>query len=447
MKTFVTSTRFVAAAFIAIMISGIALARAESIHPHEMILYSFQNGNDGAQPLASLIMDKDGSLFGTTAGMGGDPCQPPCGTVFKLSPPIGAGGAWKFRVLYDFTGGSDGGIPHGNVIFGPDGNLYGTGVRGREIGLGGVVFRLKRPAVPDGQWKYEVLYHFRGGFDANAPQGGLIFDKSGNLFGTAALGGQFSNGAVFEASPPIRRGGNWTESIIYSFGSGADGFFPLAGLAIDGAGDLFGTTEFGGTFTSYCQSGCGTVFELSPAPHKTWTYTVIQKFDGKTDGATPEDPLLFDGSGNIYGTTLEGQGNASGGYGGAAFELTPPPAKGQNWSENVLYLFPEYLYDAGYSSAGLIFDSAGNLYGTSQSGGPLYEGTAFELRRPEMPGAPWTDKILHNFNKTHGGSTYPFNALVFGVGGELYGTTPYGGYGNCLFGRIKGCGTIFELAP
>ncbi len=447
MKTFVTSTRFVVAAFIAIMVSGIAIARAESLHPHETILYSFQNGNDGAQPLASLIVDKDGSLFGTTAGMGGDPCQPPCGTVFKLSPPIGAGGAWTFRVLYDFTGGSDGGIPHGNVIFGPDGNLYGTGVRGREIGLGGVVFRLKKPAVPGGQWRYEVLYHFRGGSDADAPQGGLIFDKAGNLFGTAALGGQFGNGAVFEVSPPIRRGGNWTDTIIYSFGSGADGFFPLAGLAIDGAGDLFGTTEFGGTFTSYCQSGCGTVFELSPAPRKTWTYTVIQKFDGKTDGATPEDPLLFDSSGNIYGTTLEGQGNANGGYGGAAFELTPPPSKGQNWSENVLYLFPEYLYDAGYSSAGLIFDSVGNLYGTSQSGGPLYEGTAFELRRPIMPGAPWTDKILHNFNKTHGGSTYPFNALVFGVGGELYGTTPYGGDGNCTFGRIKGCGTIFELTP
>jgi hypothetical protein len=447
MKTFVKSARLAAAAFIALTLSSVAISRADSLRPHETILYSFQNSNDGAQPLASLIVDKDGSLFGTTAGMGGDPCQVPCGTVFKLTPPKSLTGAWKFSVLYDFTGGTDGGIPHGNVIIGPDGNLYGTGVRGRDIGLGGVVFRLKRPAMPDGQWKYEVLSRFHGGADANAPQGGLIFDKMGDIFGTSALGGQFGNGAVFEVSPPIRRGGNWTESVIYSFGSGSDGFFPLAGLASDGAGDLFGTTEYGGTFTSYCESGCGTVFELSRSRRNVWNYTAIQRFDGKTDGATPRDPLLFDDMGNIYGTTLEGQGSPNGGYGGAAFELTPPSGKGQNWTENVLYLFPQYLYDAGYSSAGLIFDGAGNLYGTSQSGGPLYEGTAFELRRPAMHGAPWTDKILHNFNKTHGGATYPFNALVFGLGGELYGTTPYGGDGNCTFGRIKGCGTIFEITP
>jgi len=435
------------AAFVALSCLSISISRADSLHPQLTVLYSFQNVDDGAQPLASLIVDKDGSLFGTTAGMGGDPCQVPCGTVFKLSPPKRMGGSWKFTVLYDFTGGTDGGIPHGNVIFGPDGNLYGTGVRGRDIGLGGVVFRLKRPAMPDGQWKYDVLYHFRGGADADAPQGGLVFDGHGNVYGTTALGGQFSNGAVFEVSPPIRHGGSWTETILHSFGSGLDGFFPLAGLAADAAGDLFGTTEYGGDFTTYCESGCGTVFELSPSRGHTWTYTIVQKFDGKSDGASPRDPLLFDGSGNLYGTTLEGQGDPSDGYGGAAFELTPPSEQDQNWTESVLYLFPQYLYDAGYSSAGLIFDGAGNLYGTSQSGGPLYEGTAFELRRPATPGAPWTDKILHNFNKTHGGATYPFNALVFGLGGALYGTTPYGGDGNCTFGRIKGCGTIFQISP
>ena len=445
--TIVKSMRFVAAALVVSALCSIALARAESLHPHQTILYSFQNGDDGAQPLASLIIDKDSSLFGTTAGMGGDPCQVPCGTVFELSPPKSASARWNFSVLYDFTGGADGGIPHGNVIFGPDGNLYGTGVRGRDIGLGGVVFRLKRPSITGGKWTYEVLYRFRGGADANAPQGGLIFDKVGNLFGTSALGGFFGNGAVFEVSPPARHSGNWTESVIYSFGSGSDGFFPLAGLASDSTGDLFGTTEYGGTFNSYCQSGCGTVFELSPARHNAWNYTVVQRFDGKTDGANPRDPLIFDSSGDIYGTTLEGQGNQNGGYGGSAFELTPPAAKGQNWTENVLYLFPEYLFDAGYSSAGLIFDGAGNLFGTSQSGGPEYEGTAFELLRPARRGAPWTDKILHDFNKTHGGSTYPFNALVFGRGGLLYGTTPYGGDGNCTFGRIIGCGTIFELTP
>jgi hypothetical protein len=218
-------------------------------------------------------------------------------------------------------------------------------------------------------------------------------------------------------------------------------------MAIDNAGDLFGTAEYGGNFSSYCQSGCGTVFELTPsAKRKTWTYSTIQKFNGLTDGATPRDPLIFDDSGDLLGTTFESQGNAQGGYGGTAFELTPPAKQGGSWTEIVLYNFPQYLFDAGYSSAALVFDHAGNLYGTSQSGGPQYEGTAFELVPPSTHGGAWTDKILHNFNKNDGGATYPFNGLVFGVGGALYGTTPYGGAGSCTFGSIKGCGTIFSIS-
>jgi hypothetical protein len=432
----------------AILISTPAVARPSQLHPHLKILYSFQNSDDGAQPLASLVVDKDGDLYGTTAGLGGSACPAACGSVFKLSHPIATGGGWGFSVLYDFAGGPDGGIPHGNVIFGPDGDLYGSNVRGGGFANGGVVFRLKPSAILNGRWTEQTIHSFGGGIDGNAPQGGLIFDRQGNLYGTTALGGEFSNGMVFELSPPARRGGDWTETVLHSFGTGRDGFFPLAGLAVDHAGDIFGTTEFGGDYTSYCQSGCGTVFEISPSAHRgSWTYSIIQKFDGKTDGATPEDPLMFDKSGNLFGTTLEGQGGPQSGYGGAAFELTPPTRQSQVWTENVLYRFPQYLYDAGYSSAGLIFDAAGNLYGTSQSGGPRYEGTVFKLLPPAVRGGLWTDTILHNFSKTQAGATYPFTSLVFGVGGALYGTTPYGGSGNCTFGRIKGCGTIFEISP
>jgi uncharacterized repeat protein (TIGR03803 family) len=437
-------------AFALMLCSAPAIARADTLHPPLTILYSFQNGIDSSQPLSSLIADKAGNLYGTTAGLGGLPCPEPCGNVFELSPPAVKGRAWKFSVLYDFTGGKDGGIPHGNVIFGPDGDLYGTGVRGGKFAhaaAGGVVFQLAPPTGPNGHWTERVIHSFGGGLDGDAPQGGLAFDGNGNIYGTTALGGFYGGGVVFEVSPPAQRGGAWTEKSLHSFGSGLDGFFSLAGVAVDADGNLFGTTEYGGDYNSYCQSGCGTVYELSPAAHRTWTYSIIQAFNGRTDGATPRDPLIFDASGNLFGTVLEGQGDPNAGYGGDAFELIRPAKKSRSWTENVIYLFPQYPFDAGYSSAGLVFDRAGNLYGTSQNGGPFYQGTAFKLVHPRMSGGVWTDTILHNFNKTNGGPTYPFNALVFGVGGALYGMTPYGGSGSCTFGRIKGCGTIFQVEP
>jgi uncharacterized repeat protein (TIGR03803 family) len=427
----------------ALLCSIVSPARGSQLHPHLTILHSFQNGSDGAQPLADLIEDTHGNFYGTSAGMQGPVCPPACGAVFKLSPPSGTSNDWEFLVLYDFIGGSDGGIPHGNVIFGPDGNLYGTNVRGGSQQYGGVVYQLKPPAKPSGPWIEHTLHNFGQGLDGDAPQGGLVFDRRGNLYGTTALGGRYGGGTAFELSPPSHRGGGWTETVLHSFGLGTDANFPVAGLAVDKAGDLFGTTEYGGVFSSYCESGCGTVYELSAASQgNVRTYSILVKFNGKTDGSTPGDPLIFDAAGNLYGTTLDGQGNPSGGYGGSAFELTPP-----SWTETVLYLFPKYLYDAGYSSARLIFDSAGNLYGTSQSGGPRYEGTAFKLMPPATKGGVWTDSILHNFNKAGGGATYPFNGLLFGPGGTLIGTTPYGGNGPCTFGRISGCGTIFQITP
>lgn len=434
-----------------VLCSAPSAAGADTLHPHLTILYSFQNGNDSAQPLSSLVADKAGNLFGTTAGLEGLPCPEPCGNVFELSPPSAKNGAWRFSVLYDFTGGADGGIPHGNVIFGPDGDLYGTGVRGGKFAYaarGGVVFQLAPPSRRNGHWTEAVIHSFGRGLDGYAPQGGLAFDGTGNIYGTTAFGGLYGSGMVYEGSPPAQPGGKWTEKTLHSFGFGNDGFWPMAGLAIDPAGDLFGTTEFGGYYSLFCQGGCGTVFELSPAARRdAWTYSLLRLFNGKSDGALPEDPLIFDNAGDLYGTTLDGQGDPNAGYGGAAFELTPPANKNGSWTENVLYLFPEFPYDAGYSSAGLIFDNAGNLYGTSQSGGLFSRGTAFKLGRPRTNGGMWTDRILHNFNKVNGGPIYPLAGLVFGIDGDLYGMTPYGGTGNCTFGRVKGCGTIFQIAP
>jgi uncharacterized repeat protein (TIGR03803 family) len=444
-------------ALAALLCSTLAMARANQLPPplianaapHEKILYSFQNRNAEPQPFAGLITDTHGNLYGTSAGFEGLPCPQPCGSVFELSPSTEKGDRWSFSVLYAFSGGKDGGIPHGNVIFGPDGNLYGTGIRGGAFangGTGGVVFQLKPPPTPHKRWTERVIHSFGRASDGSNPQGGVTFDAKGNLYGTTMFGGLYGGGTVFKLSPPSRRDAAWGETVLHSFGSGSDGFYPQAALAADHAGNLFGTTKYGGNTSFYCQSGCGIVFEVSHcAQSDASAYSIILEFNGTTDGATPEDPLIFDERGNLYGTTLEGATQL--GSGGTAFQLTLPATHGSRWTETVLYRFPRYQYDAGYSSAGLLLDGAGNLYGTSQSGGRYYEGTAFKLIMPAVRGGAWKDTIVHSFDQAHDGATYPFAALVFGQGDALYGTTPYGGSGSCTFGGLKGCGTIFEISP
>jgi uncharacterized repeat protein (TIGR03803 family) len=415
----------------------------------EKVLYQFQNGSDGAVPSGSLTVDNHGNLYGVTQDAAGYPCTALCGNVFEVSPPAEGGGAWSFAVLYSFDCGLGGGFPHGNVIFGPDGNLYGTGVCGGQYAhdaSGGVVFELKRPVVPQEAWTEKVLHSFGLGTDGTSPQGGLAFDSEGNIYGTTFDGGPYGLGVVYELSPPAQSGEEWTESVLHSFGSGDDAYWPDAGLALDSAGNLYGTTEFGGYYSSYCPNGCGTVFEVScpTTPGGARNYTLIHPFDGD-DGASPLDPLTLDRNGNLYGTTSVGQGGGPA-EGGTVFELSPPALEGQPGQETVLYAFQQYQYDADYSSAGVIFDEAGDLYGTSQNGGRGYQGTVFKIL-PPVGGGAWTDAILYNFSSNDGGPTYPSTALVFGKGGTLYGTTPYGGNGPCTFTRITGCGTVFAVAP
>lgn len=322
-----------------------------------------------------------------------------------------------FRTLYTFTSGNDGGRPYVGMIFDGAGDLYGTAYQGGTSNVG-VVFEL----APNGHggWSESVLHSFSGD-DGSMPDGVLVFDTSGNLYGTTLLGGAYGDGTVFELSP--NGDGTWTESVLHSF-NGADGFAPEAGVILDKAGDLYGTASGGGTHNG------GVAFKLS---HGTWTETVLHSFDKNgTDGYQLSATLVLDKHGNLYGTTVWGGNlnNCTGAGCGIVFRLSPKT--NGTWKETILHSFSGN--DGAFPTAPLIFDKAGNLYGTTQEGGNRF-GTVFELS-PNSDGS-WTESVLLLFGGMIG--AYPQPAVVFDQMGNLYGTTTGdGGDRN---------GTVFELSP
>ena len=317
------------------------------------MLHSF-NGTDGAWPQTSLIFDAAGNLYGTThhGGVSGQ------GTVFELTPT--GGGGWTEKVLYNFGKGTDGAAPEAGLIFDAAGNLYGTTTFGVSHDRYGTVFELSPTA--GGNWTEKVLHSFGSGADGTYPMAGLVFDTSGNLYGTCSQGGAYGGwGIVFQLTP--QAGGGWGEQVLHNFSDYSDGSTPYAGLIIDVSGNLYGTTSSGGDYYE------GTVFELSHTAGGGWTHQVLHSFN-YTDGGTPQAGLTFDAAGNLYGT-------AGGGYYGygTVFELTP--TAGGGWTEQVLHSFNGT--DGAGPQAGLIFDADGNLYGTTAGGGTYNDGTVFEL--------------------------------------------------------------------
>jgi uncharacterized repeat protein (TIGR03803 family) len=279
------------------------------------VLHSFNfYGGDGYGPWAPVVLDKSGDLYGTTQG----------NTVFKIAP---SGGDWNESVIYDFTAKGDGGNPEAGLIWDAVGNLYSTTVYGGVITKGceggcGTVFKLS--PVAGGGWKGHVLYQFKwvpGGPDGYSSYASVTFDKAGNLYGTTAYGGSsnacFSGcGTVFKLTPTKR--GPWAESVIHSFKADKNGNAPFAEVVLDKAGNLYGTAQRGGI--GQCQGGCGVVFKLTPSSQGKWTYTVLHRFTGPPDGAVPNAGLIFDQSGkHLYGTTILGGANGV----GTVFELTP----------------------------------------------------------------------------------------------------------------------------
>ena len=336
----------------------------------ESVPYTFSGNSDGASPASALISDSHGNLYGTAVYGGntsGSNCpgqDPPtgCGVVFELTPPSGGTGPWTETVLYTFQGGSDGAYPQSSLIFDSRGNLFGTTSNGGKLsgscsGLGGcgVVFELSPPSGGKAPWTETVLYTFQGGNDGAFPYASLIFDSNGNLYGTTSGGGTGLDGTVFELSPPSGSPSTWTETALYSFTGSSDGGSPLAGVIFDSSGNLYGTTYSGA-------HGLGVVFELSPPSggSGSWSEDVLFVFTGHGDGGLPFAGLTFDSKGNLYGTTAIG-GLTSGatckksGGCGVVFELSPPGVGSDDWTETPIYTFTAST-DGGYPYAGVIFD-------------------------------------------------------------------------------------------
>jgi uncharacterized repeat protein (TIGR03803 family) len=391
------------------------------------VLHYFTGGADGANLHAGLTLDRAGNLYGTTGGGGNSSCDSGhgCGTVFELSHHSHG---WIFTLLHDFQG-SDGWSPW-EVVIGANGSLYGTTEFGGPgdycSGEGcGTIYNLRPPAnvlanAEGGDWSETVLYTFTRGSDGALPIGPVIFDAEGDIYASASNGGIGDNGAVVELTPS---NGAWTESVLYSFTGGNDGGEPTGGVIFDQAGNIYGTTLY---FPG------NQVFQLTPSGNG-WTKHTLHEFAGGSDGENPWGGLIFDPSGNLYGTTWEGGSFND----GTVFMLSP---SGGGWTYSILFSFgPEN--GTGYGpTSGLVMDRAGNLYGTTYADGAYGYGSVFKLT-PSNGG--WAYTSLHDFTGGSDGG-HPWGKVVFDANGNLYGTTSVGGDTGC---SGIGCGVAWEITP
>jgi uncharacterized repeat protein (TIGR03803 family) len=401
----------------------LALLPAIASHPAqaqtEIVLYSFcplpGTCPDGASPLSRLIADGAGNLYGTATN-GGGAVDGAYGVVFELSP--NGDGGWTQTVIHSFTGGDDGEDPtFSPLILDGKGNLYGTTWGGGAHGEG-LVFEFS--PVGD-SWTETELYSFcalPGCADGAYPTTGVIMDSAGNLFGeTSGSYGGGDTGVVFELSPSH---GERAEQVIYTF-ENLSTYPQNTGVTMDANGNIFGL-------------GSSIVFELSPDGSGGWTPSVIHTFTGyPKDGDTPQGVLVTDQAGNLYGVTSLGGTNNN----GTAYKLSPV-TKGKNkatWKEQILHSFVGGKTGSNPFSA-LVFDAAGNLYGTTFYGGKFSDGTIFALAA-QLGKSSYTGKTLWSFNYTDGDQ--PVGSLIVDLAGNLLGTTSTGG--------LVGAGTVFEVNP
>ena len=372
------------------------------------VLHNFTGGADGKTPFAGITVDQQGRIYGTAYAGGADGN----GVVYRL---VHQEAGWVLSPLTSFPG-SGGFSPLSEVVFGPDGLLYGTTYQGGANRYG-TVFSLRPPATAcktaECSWIETVLYSFTAGADGGFPEyGNLVFDQAGNIYGTAQ-GGSLGNGVVFRLT---RSGSGWTESVIWNFGTiNNDGCSPISGVIFDNAGNLYGTTEFGGA------NGLGTVYELSPT-QSGWNETILHSFT-QSDNGTGAGSLIMDAHGNLFGITS--------GYPGAAYELTP---QNGSWSFTLLQSFPGD--GPGLAIAAPTFDSQGNLYGPLPNYGSNQDGEIFKLT---PSGNQWVYSSFYQFTGSADGGFWPMGAVAFDANGNMYGTT--------LEGGTSGNGTVWEITP
>lgn len=388
-------------------------------------LYSFTGQNDdGATPAGSLAIGANGHIYGTTEFGGAGACkvsnQTGCGTVFELSPSGSPGSAFTETVLYSFTAqNGDGAYPSGGLTMDRQGALYGATSEGGDRNHG-AVFVLKPPAAPSAQWTETILHSFAGGErDGSTPAGGLVFGKNGVLYGVTQHGGKQHLGTVFALHPPTNGAEVWAEKVLFSFtGQGDAGVSPSAGVVVSADGTLYGTA------LGYA----GVAFALNAGSGGSWTESVLYAFGSQPgDGGTPYGGVVMGNNGKLYGTNNAGGPPSSicvppvAGC-GTVFELAPG-AEGGNWTEKVIYAFTSPYSDGANPVAGVVIGPGGILYGTTTDG----PGTVFQLAPPTAPGNVWTETVLHTFTGRNGDGSDPVANLVIGPNGAIYGTTVGGG--------------------
>ena len=444
---------------VAILVAIPASAQQFTFHAlHDFV------GSDAASPFGNLISDSAGNIYGVAAGGGiqnSAGCSGAqfiettyCGAVFQLTKTASG---YTFHILHQFTGGSDGGSPFAGLTLDSAGNLYGTAAFGGSCPSAfgcGVVYELS--PTTSGPWTETVLYSFQGGDDGGSPESQMVFDSAGNLYGTTEGGGSgFCGlgapcGLVFELSPT--ESGPWIETVLYSFSSLSDGMEPQGPLVRDVDGNLFGTTPIGGSVGNNCgypHYGCGTVFKIF---HTAWGWekATLYTFLGGTDGAAPRGGVTLESTGHLYGTAEQG-GNPNGCVNnqnpgcGVVFELRRAVGGGI-WAQQVIATFEP---DAdgnpgptGGSPAGsLVFDSAGNIYGTVSQGGVRGSGVVFKLSKSTA--TKWNETELYSFNRGGQGAG-PVSNILMDPTGDLFGTTIAGGKTSDQYCSGT-CGLVFEL--
>ncbi len=377
----------------------------------ETILHTFTGGSDGGYPSGTLVPDSGGNFYGTASNGGSTMYCTFCGTVFELIR--GSNGTWTYSVLYNFGSVSnfaDGLAPNGPLVFDGKGNLYGT-TNGGGSGFNGTVFELSPQS--NGAWTETVLYNFTGGTAGGNPFNGVIFDSHGNLYGSAS-GGAYGFGLIFELVPGAN--GTWTKKVVHNFTGDVGGSAPYGPLVFDPAGNLYGASPEGGALDF------GLVFKLTPDANGKWTEKIVHVFSGGPAGSYPEG-LALDAAGNLYGTASY-----------IAYELSPTSSG--IWKFKTLHTFVGGVDGASPQSA-LAFDRAGNLYGTTYTGG-VHRGTVFELIQGST--GNWSERILHRFAGDGVDGVFPGNsAVAIDSTGDVFGTTSQGGTSKL--------GVLYEIVP